>query len=305
MTESKDGHFRRYLAGGNIICRLNAKSRNEAIQEMAERLAFNTANIKVGTIVEAVLEREQLAPSVIAPGLALPHARMEIHSMLMALGISEQGIPFADGFPPVKIVVLLLTPREDPGLHLQVLSALAKDFRNPAAVETLTGLKTPEEVLQYFSGTSVEIPRYLTARDMISNDAGTLLESDTLHQAIELFARTGAQEIPLLDEEGDLRGVVSQLDILKFSLPDHILWLNDLSVIDRFQPFAEMLKADMETRMADFMRGDAVVVEGDLPAIQLAKLFLMEKITQIIVTENGKYAGVVNLQDFNRKLFWE
>jgi len=80
--------------------------------------------------------------------------------------------------------------------------------------------------------------------------------------------------------------------------------MDDLSPIQHFQPFAETLKNDTETKIADFMQEQFISVDKSVPAIQLAKIFLMNNIRQIIVTSEGKLAGVVNINGFITKLFW-
>jgi len=57
-------------------------------------------------------------------------------------------------------------------------------------------------------------------------------------------------------------------------------------------------------KLADFMREEYVKVSPDVPAIQLAKMFLMEKTRQILVMEGRHLTGVVNLHSFISKLFW-
>jgi CBS domain-containing protein len=188
---------------------------------------------------------------------------------------------------------LILTPKNDPGLHIQVLSALAKDFEDTENIERVAALEDSAAVMDYFTTGELKLPSFVRARDLMNRKPVTLQESDTLEKVIETFAVNKVKTIPVLDNENDLRGIVSLEDILKFSLPEHLLWMNDLSSIYRFQPFADMLKSDEETKLAD------------LPAMQLAKLFIMHKVDQILVVDKGKLAGVVNMQDFVIKLFWE
>ena len=148
---------------------------------------------------------------MIAPGLAVPHARLaELDIPMVAMATSTQGIDF--GVPemgPVKVVVMLLTPGDDPGLHLQLLSALAKDFGAGDEIETVAALPTPEAVTSHFSGSGFTIPEFLRVRDVMTRRVTTMLEQDTLQRAIELFATTGEFEIPVIDDDGDLRGVIS------------------------------------------------------------------------------------------------
>jgi CBS domain-containing protein len=221
------------------------------------------------------------------------------------LGTSREGIDFnSPGTPPVHVVILILTPKDDPGLHLQVLSALAKDFGQPETVRQVAALETPADILKFFNSSEIEIPGYLRAKDVMNSSPVTLLEEDSLKKAIEIFAVKRVMDIPVIDDDGDLRGVLSLEDILKFSLPEHILWMENLAPILRFQPFSEMLRNENETRLADLMNTSTLTVEESIPAVQLAKIFLMDGARQIIVTRHEKLVGVVNLNGFITKLFW-
>ena len=110
----------------------------------------------------------------------------------------------------------------------------------------------------------------------------------------------------VLDNDGDLRGMIALEDILRYSLPEHILWMDDLTPIYQFQPFAEMLASAGETKVADVMREDFVKVSSDVPAIQLAKLFLTHHVAELpVVDADGSLRGRVPMRDFCAKLFWE
>jgi CBS-domain-containing membrane protein len=65
-----------------------------------------------------------------------------------------------------------------------------------------------------------------------------------------------------------------------------------------------MLRNENETRLADLMNTSTLTVEESIPAVQLAKIFLMDGARQIIVTRHEKLVGVVNLNGFITKLFW-
>ena len=118
------------------------------------------------------------------------------------------------------------------------------------------------------------------------------------------YSSSNLSEQEIKDLVAQSIGVISLEDLLKLSLPEHLLWLNDLSPILHFQPFAEMLKNDKETKVADFMRETYVSVDENVPAIQLAKIFMVDNVRRIIVTSKGKFAGVVDIQDFTTQLFW-
>ena len=67
-----------------------------------------------------------------------------------------------------------------------------------------------------------------------------------------------------------------------------------------------MLKSASDTRVSDIMQELGEPVSEDVPAVQLAKLFLERKTSQLIITDkNGKLAGLVSLREFCAKFFWE
>lgn len=306
MNEIINFDLGNYIAEGNVICRCPDCTGAGLIEKLAERIAFTTAGISCQEIISAVREREEVMSTVIAPGLAVPHARMaRAESLIIAVATCPNGADFkAPDGKPVKVVMMILTPADDPGLHLQVLSAIAKTFASADAPDKLAELQSPGAVRAFFSDSKMEIPSYLRVKDLMDRNPITLLESDTLHTAIAAIAVNHIGEIPVLDEDGDLRGVVAAGDILRFSLPEHILWMNDLTPILRFQPFAEMLKNSQDTKLADFMREQMETIEEDVPAVQLVKQFIVARARQIIVTKNGKFTGVVNIDSIVRDLFW-
>jgi CBS domain-containing protein len=84
------------------------------------------------------------------------------------------------------------------------------------------------------------------------------------------------------------------------------MWLEDLSPIYDLQPFSDMLKTADENKVADIMREEFIRADIDDPAVKIAKTFLINKLSQlIIVDKEGKPAGVITLKNFSAKLFWE
>lgn len=299
-------HFHEFLYAGHILCGIEEKDGRTVLIRLLDILKKNFPDLDIEFATREVLAREELFPTMVAPGLAVPHARIpELSEPLVAMACAPQGVEFNTEVP-IRVMILLLSPLDEPDLHMQLLTALAGDFGKPDAIEKVSRMGSAQEVLSYFSGNQVRIPDYLKAHDLMDSRAVTLRETDTMRDAIERFATTGESEIAVLDNDGDLRGVISLSDLLKFSLPEHLLWLEDLSPIYQFQPFSDMLKTASDTRIADVMREDFMTVDQGVPAVQLAKLFLVDKVSQLIITdETGRFAGVVRLKDFSAKLFWE
>jgi len=129
FKRAKPRSLSKMLNDRHVIARLNAVSTQEAIVEMAER-ASEITNLSSETIADAVWKREQMMRTGLEHGLAVPHARFtEIEEAYVLLGISEKGVDFdsSDG-EPARLIFLLLTPENDTGAQLELLSIIAKTF---------------------------------------------------------------------------------------------------------------------------------------------------------------------------------
>ena len=310
MNKINPDHFKFHnlLAEGNILCNTKSVTPESVILELCRLIQRNIPGYDAETVFKEVMLREKIMPTVVAKGLAIPHARVSSSdNLIIAMATSREGIVFENGKDPVHAVIVMLTPPDDPGLHLQVLAGLAKDFAsNPKLVTDLANAQHPGEVIGCFTKNETAIPEFLRACDVMERGTVTLRENHTLKEAIEAFATSKINEFPVLDDEQELRGILSLKDLLKYGLPEHILWLDDLSSVYRFQPFSEVLQTADETKVADIMQEEFVSVREDIPAVQLAKLFLTKDIQKLmVINEQGKFAGVVDLRNFASRLFWE
>jgi len=99
--------------------------------------------------IKAVLAREELGSTIIAPGLALPHARFdEVTRVEAAVGICPPGVhdPHSKG-EPVRVYVLFLGPVDNMKEHLAFLTGVSNLFQKKGLVDQLAKLASPQGVL--------------------------------------------------------------------------------------------------------------------------------------------------------------
>lgn len=103
-----------------------------------------------GAALKAILAREEAGSTVIAPGLALPHARITgIPRLRAALGLCPGGIQYSHAVEePVKLVLLFLGPAENMREHLAFLAGASALFQNSELVKRLLTLTSPKPVLR-------------------------------------------------------------------------------------------------------------------------------------------------------------
>jgi len=306
MSETKN-EFSDFLFANNIACGVTESDGAKVTNLLLDLLKRHFPQLDMEEARAEIEKREKVFPCIVAPGLAVPHARLpKLEKPMIAIACSPHGIAYGGPGSTVNVIVIILSPLEDPNLHLQVMSMLAKSFRNPGTIHRVAELKTPADVMAFFATGKTKMPEYLLAKDVMRTDFKPLHETDTIREAIDIFATTQSYSLPVVDSVGDLRGVASLKDILTYCLPEHLLWMENLSPIYRFQPFVDLLKSASDTRVSDIMQELGEPVSEDVPAIQLAKLFLAQKQSQLIITDkNGRLAGLVSLREFCAKFFWE
>lgn len=302
----EDRQFCSFLQLNDILVGVQDTDGSAVLKKLIALLKRHHTALDIDYTRREVESREALFPTMVAPGLALPHARIPgLPGPLVAIACIPNGC-FFGGSDKARVMILLLTPVDNPNLHIQLLSALAKEFTAPGAADKIAKSSSPRDVLSHFTRGAAKIPDYLKASDLMEQFPEMLQETDSILDAVKKFAVTRSEELPVIDDTGDLRGMLSLADLLKYSLPEHLLWLEDLSPIYQLQPFSDMLKTADETKVADVMREEFISAGADDPAVKLAKLFLTTKVSQLLILDDaGKPAGFVSLKNFSAKLFWE
>ena len=289
-----------------VLCGLEGVSRDEAVKRLLELVAVTGDLTDIGEAYRLVIERERSAPTVLESGVAVPHARIEgLPSLHVAVGTSPAGIDFGAGHPPARLIILILTPTRDPGGYLQAQAALARVLASgEEAVDRLVELRAPEEVWDAFEARGGRLPDYVSAGHMMNRNYARLRTSDPLRKAIDEFVRLEVTEIPVVDEDGDLAGVVTEEELLRVCLPDYITWMEDLSPVLHFEPFAEVLKTEAEAPVVEIMvmSDRYATVEEKTPAVQVAKVMMKREVRQVLVVRGRKLLGVITMQDFINKV---
>lgn len=117
-----------------IIDDIEATDREGVLREMVAALADcgRVEKKAVSSIVKALLSREELGSTGIGKRVAVPHAKHEsVSGLVAAFGRSRRGVEFAalDG-QPVRLVYLLISSKDASGQHLEALARVARIARD-------------------------------------------------------------------------------------------------------------------------------------------------------------------------------
>ncbi len=153
---------------------LFAASKEEALSHMAE-LLLAAGFIDDAKVVGAVLlERERIAPTGLAPGVAVPHCRSEmVRRVVVMLALLTRPVPFdpPDG-SPVDRIFLVVAPHGATTQYLQVLAKIAGLVRDGDWPETVFGTTGPSE-----PSPRKRVPRRLTCTPICSSCSGSRIST--------------------------------------------------------------------------------------------------------------------------------
>ena len=199
----------------------------------------------------------------------------------------------------------MLIPRDQPGLYLQILRALANILRDHGAARTVSQLKTPEEVMRFFERGGMILPDYVCAADIMRDDFIALHDNDNLKAAIDCFISERLSEVPVVDRDGDMVGVVSAGTLLKVCLPEYLLWMNDLSPIVNFEPFTAILHNEQNSWISDILHSEFASVQMKAPAVSVAAEMTRRNASKCYVLNGKQLIGIIDLPFFLNKIFRE
>jgi CBS domain-containing protein len=307
--------FSSLFTPAQVACHLDNMTCREVFKHLIELLGEVNHGIDVDRVYQQILGRDRCGITLASPQVAVVHVRVEgLEQLRIALATSRQGPGCAAGLEggtcaaaevrSAKLIVLILAPVEDPAGYLRAMAALSQACRREGFVEKLVSLEQPELVWQAFQDANEHLPTYVKAADIMRRGFPMLHDTDTLSNAIDGFCLLGVNELPVVDADGDLVGIVTQDELIRICLPEYITWMEDLSPILNFEPFAEILRRESSVPVLEILlfSDRYATVDEDTPAIQVAKVMMRRHVRQVYVLRERRLVGVISIQDFIYKV---
>ena len=136
------------LGPSAVIVPLKATNKSEAISELIAALNQNANLVDSEAALKAVMERESIRSTGIGQGFAIPHGKCNaVKALIMAVGRLSEPIDFGsiDG-KPVEIVVLLVSPMDRTGPHIQALARISRLMKSQQVSTQLKNANSPKEL---------------------------------------------------------------------------------------------------------------------------------------------------------------
>jgi len=144
-----------FLSKDAIVPDIKASKKDEVIKELVDVL-INSGEVDKrhrNKIIEALLARESLGSTAIGQGVAIPHAKSDSATKLVAaFGLSKKGVDFdsLDG-EPAYIFFLLLAPQDSAGPHLKALARISRLLKDKYFRDSLRSSEDSKAIVKIIS----------------------------------------------------------------------------------------------------------------------------------------------------------
>ncbi len=137
-----------------IMLHLQAKSKEDALEQMVDVLQKTGALTDKEAFMADVMERERVSSTGIGNGIAIPHGKSKfVKETTVAIASLENSSIEWETFDdqPISLIVLLAVDEADKtGVHVRLLSQMARKLASPETCRRLTEAKSAEEIINVF-----------------------------------------------------------------------------------------------------------------------------------------------------------
>ena len=146
----------------------------------------------------------------------------------------------------------------------------------------------------------------ITAKDIMTTDVITISPETEIAQAAKLLLTNRINGVPVVNDAGELVGILCQSDLIiqqkNISIPSLF------TLLDGFIPLTPSKKLDREvekiaaTKASDAMTANPVTVSPDTEIEKIAALMVEKSYHTLPVVDGGKLVGIVGKEDVLRTL---
>ncbi|HIJ80975.1 MAG TPA: CBS domain-containing protein [Desulfuromonadales bacterium] len=146
----------------------------------------------------------------------------------------------------------------------------------------------------------------LTVADIMTKDVITVKSSTTVREIAGIFDKQHFGSLPVIDDEGNVTGIVTASDLVEQGRPLHIPTV--ISLFDWVIPLESEQSLEKDLRRitaqtaAELASADVITVTATDPVSMAAEIMSSEKLHALPVVDGKKLIGMVSRIDIIRSM---
>ena len=149
---------------------------------------------------------------------------------------------------------------------------------------------------------SEEASRQETDRDIkleeIMHPAVSVTPDTSEREVLKILLENNVPGVPVVDEEGNLVGFVSDRHLLASALPEYLKVMADVSFVSEAgDKWVDYFAGSAEKPVGEVMSKEVSQIELGKSEVVVAHKMVHDGVSSVVVTEDGKVVGIVTRLD--------
>jgi CBS domain-containing protein len=142
----------------------------------------------------------------------------------------------------------------------------------------------------------------MKVEEIMTTDVKTVTEDMLVKDAANLMCFNKISGLPVVDNDNNMVGVLSEKDVLQKMFPDMAELIKEEG-IPNFEAMESGYSEALQLKVGDIMTRMVASVSGDMPIMKAASLMCVRKIRRIPVTNGTQLIGIVSIGDVHKAIF--
>jgi len=141
----------------------------------------------------------------------------------------------------------------------------------------------------------------LTAKDIMTANVVTVRPETSIEELASLLVNNQISGVPVVDESGNLFGMVTENDLIsrnkRLHIPTVVSFLDAAIYLESSKKFEQEVKRITATRAGDICTRKVLTITEDTTLVDIATIMDEKKAHLLPVVKNGKMVGIVGKRD--------
>jgi CBS-domain-containing membrane protein len=146
----------------------------------------------------------------------------------------------------------------------------------------------------------------ITAKEIMTQEVITVSQNTSIKDLADLFIKHKVNGFPVLDEDGNLAGIVTEKNLIEqnknLHIPTVIALFDAVIYLESEKKFEEEMKRFNATQVKDIYSRNAVTVSADTDFNEIASLMAEKDVHSIPVVDGKKILGIIGKLDIIKGL---
>lgn len=141
----------------------------------------------------------------------------------------------------------------------------------------------------------------ITAKDIMTRDVITVKQDTSIEELSKLLVRHNISGTPVVDDDGNLVGIVTENDLIsrnkRLHIPTVVSFLDAAIYLESPKRFEDEVRRMAATKVGDICIRKVVTITEDTTLVDIATIMSEKKVHLLPVVKSGKIVGIVGKRD--------